>query len=229
VTLLRRFALAHSPHGTTTLNTLAVRQAQLFWLLLWLAAMIYLAVRIAGQRKPPRRSVGYPARYTGGVIVLCVGAGILGGALLGVSAMPWGVLGGFASGIAVSRRVAPAVRSQWGAPTIQQGQVLAFAIALEIAVFNVMGMSGIFARLSRVAAWEASLAIVGIHFLLMRWSHGPWMAALGAAVLAWLGLGTLAHLPLAALAIGDGLLKVSFGALMAWPLLQPSAKAQSAP
>ena len=102
---------------------------------------------------------------------------------------------------------------------------MAVAVTLEFAIFQIMGGGGFFAQMSRAAAWEAGLAIVGFHFLLMRWSHGRWMVCLGLAVLVWLGVAIWMRLPLQFVALGDGLLKLSFGTAMAWPLL----KAQSAP
>jgi hypothetical protein len=229
VLVLKQFAFAHSPHAATTLATNAVRQTQLVWQILWLAAAIYAAVKVVGGRKPPARTIGYPMRYTGGVFLTCVGAGIAFAGLLGGTALTWGFLAGLALGITLARRMAPQVRSRWGLPGIRQGQAVAFAVALEIAAFNVMGASGVFVALGRTAAWEAGLAIVGAHFLLMRWSHGPWIAVLGAAVLAWLGLGIAAHLPLAAIAVGDGLLKMAFGLIMAWPLVRPQPTVPAAP
>jgi hypothetical protein len=76
----------------------------------------------------------------------------------------------------------------------------------------------------RAATWEITLGIVGFHFLIMRFSHGPMMPALGAAVLGWLGLGVMLHLPLPVMAGIDGLIKLGFGAAMAWPLLRPSTR-----
>jgi len=221
--------LIHSPHSTTTIATIAVRQTQLVWLLLWLATVIYAAVTIAGHRKAPAQTIDYPLRYTGGIFLLCVGAGIVCGALLNATAMPWGLLAGFAVGIATNRRVRPVVTSRSGSPSVRQGQIMAFAIALEIASFNVMGASGAFTQLSRAAAWEISLAIVGFHFLVMRWSHGPWMFVLGAAVLAWLGISIELQMPLRILLVGDGLLKMGLGAVMAWPLLRLRPTAPAAP
>jgi hypothetical protein len=223
VTILRSFALALSPHAKSTVNTMLVRDAQLVWIILWLVTAIRFAVKLAGQRKPPALTIGYPMRYGGGIFVACVGFGILMGGVLGGKALSWCFFAGVAAGIAAARRTARRVTPRWGSPSLAQGQTMTFAVALEFAVFFVMGSSGVFARMTPAMMWETSLAIVGLHFLLMRWSHGPLMLALGATVLAWLGVGALMHLPLSVIAAGDGLLKLGFGVAMARPLFQPNS------
>jgi hypothetical protein len=218
VAVLRAAALALSPHTATTLNTILVRQAQLACLIVWVACAVRFALKVYGQRRPPAFTIGYPMRYGGGLFVACVGLGILIGGVLGGAALSWGVLAGFIAGIAVARRAAWRVAQRWGSPSLAQGRAMTIAVTLEFAIFNIMGSSGVFALMSRAIVWETSLAIVGAHFLLMRWSHGRLMLALGLAVLTWLGLGVAAHLPLQMMAMGDGLLKLGFGAAMAWPL-----------
>ncbi len=229
VAVLRAAALALSPHAVTTLGTMLVRQAQLAGLIAWVACALWFALKVYGRRRPPAFTIGYPLRYGGGVFIACVGAGILAGVLSGRGTIGWGLLAGFVAGIALARRVAGDVAQRWGASSLVQGRVMTIAVALEFALFNVLGSSGIFASMSRAAAWETSLTIVGAHFLLMRWSHGRLMLVLGIAVLAWLGFGVAAHLPLAAVAMGDGLLKLGFGMAMAWPLLEQMVTDRSAP
>jgi uncharacterized membrane protein len=229
VAVFRAAALALSPQATTTLGTMLVRQAQLAGLIAWVGCALWFALKVCGRRRPPAFTIGYPLRYGGGVFVACVGAGIFAGAILGRGMMTWGLLAGFLAGIIFARRVAPRVAGRWGSSSLAQGRAMTIAVTLEFAVFNVLGASGAFAFMGRAATWEVSLAIVGAHFLLMRWSHGRLMMALGIAVLAWLGLGVAAHLPLAAVAMGDGLLKLGFGVVMAWPLLKQMATDRSAP
>lgn len=198
-----------------------LRQAQMAGQIIWMVCALWFALKVYGTRRPPAFTIGYPLRYGGGVFVACVGAGILAGAMLGRGTMGLGVLAGFVAGIALARRVAGDVARRWGSSSLTQGRMMTIAVAMEFAIFNVLGASGIFASMSRAVMWEISLAIVGAHFLLMRWSHGRLMAALGVAVLAWLGFSVVAHLPLAMVAVGDGLLKLGFGVVMAWPLLKP--------
>ncbi len=227
VNLLRHYALALSPHSTTTVTTALVRYAQLAGMAVWALAAIWFAWKVAGQRRPPERTIGYPMRYSGGAFVACVGLGIASGAIAGM--LLWGFLAGAATGIAVARRASQFTKPRWGSPSVAQGQAMAFAVTLEFALFQILGGGGFFAQMSRAAAWETGLAIVGFHFLLMRWSHGRLIVFLGLSVLAWLGTAIWLHLPLQLVAVGDGLLKIGFGAAMAWPLLSAILKARSAP
>jgi hypothetical protein len=220
LTILRAAALALSPHATTTLGTMLVRQAQLAGLIAWLACVLAFALKVYRQRKPPAFTMGYPMRYSGGVFVACVGTGILAGSLVGRGVLGWGVLAGFIAGVVLARRVAPYVIRHWGLPSLAQGRAMTIAVTFEFAIFNVLGASGVFAVMSRAAVWEIALAIVGAHFLLMRWSHGRLMLTLGIAVLGWLALGAMLHLPLNVIGIGDGVLKLGFGLAMAWPLMK---------
>jgi hypothetical protein len=227
VAILRAMALALSPHATNTLGTMLVSRAQLVGVMVWMAWAFGFALKVYGQRQPPAFTIGYPLRYGGGVFVACVGVGIFVGAMPGAHGMlAWCVLAGFAAGIILARRVAPRARQHWGVASLAQGRMLTIAIVSEFALFNILGSSGAFAVMGRAAAWEISLAIVGAHFLLMRWSHGRLMLALGVAVLSWLALGVTLRLSLPAIAMGDGLLKLGFGAAMAWPLLDRGTVAE---
>src|SRR5438445_197746 len=222
---LRHYALALSPHATTIIGAALVRYSQLAWMVVWALAAMWVAQKIAGQRRPPERTVGYPMRYGGGAFVACVGLGIALGAIAGM--LLWGFLAGVAAGIVMARRAGHLVKPRWGSPSLAQGQAMAFAVTLEFAIFQILGGGGFFAQMSCAAAWETGLAIVGFHFLLMRWSHGRWMAFLGLSVLVWLGAAIWMHLPLQLMALGDGLLKLAVGAAMAWPLFRIVLKAQS--
>jgi len=68
------------------------------------------------------------------------------------------------------------------------------------------------ARLGYFRQWDP------LHFALMRWSHGPLMAGLAVALLLWIGAAYGLSLSLTSLVIGDGILKIAFGMLMAAPL-----------
>ncbi|HET7084175.1 MAG TPA: DUF6609 family protein [Rhizomicrobium sp.] len=220
---LRSLALSLSPHARNPINSLLAAEFQTASTVIWLALAIWFFIKVNRDRSPLVFTRGYPLRYAGGPLLLCMGSGILGGALLGN--IGYGLLIGMGTGFIAARIGARKAAPVWGRPSITQLRVLITVIGLEFLIFGVLGRSGAFAKMDRSTIWAISLTIVGVHFLLMRWSHGPWIAALGAAVLAWLGLGIAAHLPLAAIAAGDGLLKLSFGAAMAWPLL----KVRSAP
>lgn len=220
ITVLRAAALALSPHAATTLSTTLVGRAQTAGVMLWMAFALDFVLKVYGRRRPPAFTIGYPLRYGGGLFVACVGTGILVGTALGArGTLAYGLVGGVVAGVMSARCAAPWVAQRWGVSSLTQGKVMTVAVVLEFALFNVLGSSGAFAAMGPTAGWEMTLAIVGTHFLLMRWSHGPLILALGVAVLSWLGLGVAMHLALPIIAIGDGLLKLCFGAAMAWPLL----------
>jgi uncharacterized membrane protein len=219
---LRSLAMSLSPRAPNPAATMLVGEFQTASTMIWLALAIWFFIKVTRDRQRPVATIGYPLRYAGGLMVLCMGAGILGGTFMGK--IGYGLLMGAVAGFIAARLGARKAAPVWGRPSITQLRVMIIVIGLEFLIFGILGRSGAFAKMDR-GMWEVCFAVVGLHFLPMRWSHGPWIAALGTAVLGWLGLGIAAHLPLTAMAAGDGLLKLGFGAAMAWPLL----KAQSAP
>jgi hypothetical protein len=94
------------------------------------------------------------------------------------------------------------------------------AIGLELSAFFILGRSGFFIGDPTYTTWVVILLIVALHFVLMRWSHGPLMLWLAVVSICWLGLAYLLDFALPALIAGDGLLKVLFGIVMATPLLE---------
>jgi uncharacterized membrane protein len=224
---LRSFALSLSPRAPNPINTLLAREFHIASTMTWLFLALWFFLKVMRDRRTPVPTVGYPLRYAGGLMVLCMGSGIVGGALMGV--IGYGLLAGAVFGFIAARLGARKVLPHWGRPSMFQLRVMISAIGLEFVIFSVLGASGVFAHLSRAVLWETSLAIVGAHFLLMRWSHGPWIVALGVAVLAWLGLAMTAQVSLTMMAVGDGLLKLAFGAAMAWPLFRLPPKALCGP
>jgi len=230
---LRDLALKITPHAGNVTRTSLVGGAQGLAMLAWfaLAAVFFVQVARAHRRPDPGAfTIGYPLRYAGGAFLICVGTCILisafvqGGAFLG-----WGVVSGMVLGGFVLAKARKAVAPIWGTPSRAQTQVMAVAIGAEIAVFFLLGSFGFFQAMPRTVIWATVLAVVGAHFLIMRWSHGPMMTWLGLSVLAWLGAGMALHLPLPLIAIGDGLLKLGFGFAMAEPLfhaVQSSSRAR---
>lgn len=214
---LRQLAMAMSPHAPNPTNTLLARLMQTGSMMIWLALVLWFAIKVVRDRSPRLETVGYPLRYSGGLFVACAGAGIFLGALTGM--VGYGLIGGAVLGFIAARRAGGVVRPRWGRPSMMQLRGLVFVIGMEATLFALLGASGAFAHMPRLLLWETTLGIVGFHALLMRWSHGPIMAALGASVLVWLGIGHVLHLPLPVLAACDGLIKLGFGLAMAAPLL----------
>lgn len=160
----------------------------------------------------------FPLRYGGGLLLCCIGAAICVGVRQDIgNLMTWlGV--GAASGalcVVLARR---AVAEKFGRPSRQQAALMFLAIAIEAGVFYALGASGLLHGLSDHAIWVVVLTVVAAHFLLMRWSFGPWIFGLGLAGLAWIAVAVTAALPLATLLYGDGILKIVFGVCMAAPL-----------
>jgi uncharacterized membrane protein len=216
---LRDLAMALSPHATNPAATLLTRCIQSAFFMAWLALHLWFVIKVNRDRRPRPVTVGYPMRYSGGLFVAIVGAGILIGAITGM--MGYGLLGGFILGFVAARRSSAWVAPYWGRPSTAQMRMMILAIGMEATLFAVIGTSGFFAHADRTVTWEITLAIVGFHFLVMRFSHGKMMLVLAAAVLGWIALGGLVlHLPVQMLAAGDGAIKIAIGGWMAWPLLR---------
>ena len=218
---LRGLAMAISPRAPNPAATLLAGEAQTGWMMIWLALALWFFLKVSRDRAPKPVTIGHPLRYSGGLFVAFVGAGILAGVVTNI--IGWCVLGGFVLGFIAARRSGASVRERWGRPSLTQLRVLVLALGLEFTIFAVLGRSGFFAHAPRAMVWQVSLVIVALHFLIMRFSHGPMTLALGAVVLGWLEIGQLLHLPLQVMAAGDGTLKLVFGLAMAWPLLRATA------
>lgn len=160
----------------------------------------------------------YPMRYGGGLLLCCVGAAIVLGALLGTIAPLLGA--GFCLGLICIFAARPLVAVKFGTPTRRDVRLMYAAIAFELAGFAVLSVctsNGVLPETNQFI-WPAVLFIVAVHFLLMVWSFGAWILYLGLAILAWLALAWVLHFALGVTLIGDGVLKIGFGAIMAAPL-----------
>lgn len=160
----------------------------------------------------------------GGLFLVCIGLGLVAAAALGGGAMRYGLPGGFVAGFLCIPLAITLAHGRFGRPTRLQFVALYGAILLEMAIFVTLGRGGYF-RGVPVTAWTTGLTIVALHFIIMRWSHGPWMLRLAVALLLWIALAYGLRLSFAALVIGDGVLKILFGLIMAAPLLgRPDTK-----
>lgn len=166
----------------------------------------------------------WPMRAPGGVFLICVGASLVMGAASAEPAtgrhlfapLPYGFAVGAAALILtaiVSRRAG------WDRPTSRQSLIVWSAVAFELVVLGGLAASGVLSRLSGPVAIATILSVVSLHFVIMRWSHGPRMLWLGVLGLVWVWAATLMRLPVTTMVAGDGAIKVAFGALMAWPLV----------
>ena len=165
----------------------------------------------------------WPMQPTGGGFLIGIGAGIAvgAGAVAATGAIQTFVapmLAGAAAGAAFLIAARLWGSGRFGRPSRPQVLVMMLAIALEIAVFWGLGATGWFRVWDNRTGMSVALAIVAAHFLVMRFSHGPWMLWLGVAALAWIGLADGLGLSLPVLILGDGLLKLGVGAVMARPM-----------
>ena len=220
---LRALALHLSPHAANITQTMLVRMTQTASMLVWLGFALYFAIAVARRHRAPRAdsfTMGHPMRYSGGAFLMCIGTGLLLGAFYRSGAgLGWGLILGAALGAFALLRARRAAAPFWGAASRPQIRIMLLAVGGEMLAFFLLGASGFFQVTSPAMAWETALTIVGVHFLVMRWSHGPLMLRLGLCVLAWLGIGHALHLPLPLMAVGDGLIKLVFGFIMFEPLL----------
>ena len=220
---LRALALSLSPHAANITQTMLARTVQSTAMLAWLGFALYFAFAVARRHRAPRAgrfTIGYPMRYSGGAFLMCVGTGILLGAFYQSGAyLGWAFILSAMVGAMAMLRARRAVAPIWGTPSRTQNRIMLLAVGAEVMAFFLLGGSGFFQGMPRAVTWEAALGIVGLHFLIMRGSHGPLMLRLGFCVLAWLGIGHALHLPLPLMAVGDGLIKLVFGFVMIEPLL----------
>ena len=165
----------------------------------------------------------WPMQPTGGAFLIGIGSGVVvgAGAVAATGALQAFIspmLAGAVAGAAflIAARVWGSGR--FGRPSRSHILALALAIALEIAVFWALGAAGWFNVWDNRTGMSVGLGIVAVHFVPMRFSHGPPMLWLGGAVLVWVAFADVLHLPLPMLILGDGLLKVGVGAAMARPL-----------
>ncbi len=219
---LRRLAFFLSPHAGNPAATAMARLGQTGCMMIWLTMVVWFAIKVSRDRTNVAPPIGYPMRLSGALFLAGIGGGILVGALTGL--MGYGVIVGAVAGIIAARRSAVHVRPRWGCPSLPQLRAMVIAIGLEMTLFSLLGASGYLAHAPRQVMWEITLGIVGLHFLIMRWSHGPMMVILAVAVLGWLGLGYALRFPLPLMAAGDGLIKLGIGLVMAWPLLRPTGQ-----
>ena len=155
----------------------------------------------------------YPMVRGGGAFLVCVGVGLVVGAIwpgsgpvnakvLGLSA----VLGILA--IPIARRLAPL-----GKPQPYQVVVLIGSVVLEFAMFRFV-YGRLVAGADDQARWLWALLFVGVHFLPMGFAFGKRIAILGATCILAAVTGLVGGVPFFYAALIDGALKVGFGLSM---------------
>ena len=169
----------------------------------------------------------WPMQPGGGLFLICVGLGLLWGAILQGPAVKLGLEVGFAVGAASIFLAIFLAKGRFGRPTASQRIVMLAAIGFELIVFAILARKGFFGEMHTSTGWAVVLAVVAAHFIMMRWSHGPLILWLGIASLAWIGMAYVSNQSLGVLVAGDALLKISFGGAMAAPLWLRGAQLRS--
>lgn len=146
----------------------------------------------------------YPLVRSGGLFLICIGAGIIGAVFVNGAAFMVGTV------LAILSLMLSKVLS-FGKPTRIQIIALVLAIALEIVLFIIM-VNALPADVAGSVRLVWILMIVGVHFLPMAISFGPRFGALGALCM----VNALAGLVITSAAseivlLLDGALKVVFG------------------
>lgn len=170
--------------------------------------------------KLSRPQISRPMTSGGGAFLMIVGA-----ALISAAFMPWSIggqilIGGFILGALAIVAVSMIGRKR-GMPKPPTRDIILVwvAVAVELAAFLIiMPLIPPDFRISMIVV----IAIVGAHFLLMAWSFGPLIVALGLCCLGVAAAGQLVpSIPPAALIGIDGALKLAFGIAMFTALFRP--------
>src|SRR5688572_23122986 len=163
----------------------------------------------------------YPMVRVGGLFILCVGLGLIAGAIAGGEGLVDRRV--FFAGVgAATMSLFASARLSYGPPLRFQVAALVGAIVLEMVLMSALG--SLLGPADARTFWLWTLVIVGVHFVPMAVSFGPIMLVLGAACVASAAIGLLIpSLPLAGLAICDGTLKAAVGAMMLLGMRQRAA------
>lgn len=152
----------------------------------------------------------YPMVRSGGLFVLLIGAGLVAAIVFSGPALVNRPVFYVGAGLAVLSLFFSG-RLSVGSPTRVQLVALAVAVALEVALFIVMGRT-LRPDTSERVRWLWALMIVGVHFVPMAISFGPMFLLLGGACIANAALGLLLPgVPYEAFALIDGALKIVVG------------------
>jgi hypothetical protein len=115
----------------------------------------------------------WPMQTGGGTFLTCVGLGLLAGGLAGGSAILVGLVAGALAGFISIPLAVRFARGRFGRPTRVNIVVMWIAIGAEIAAFLAASKLGWFRHGFDFMAAAVALTIVALHFIIMRWSHGP--------------------------------------------------------
>jgi hypothetical protein len=159
----------------------------------------------------------WPLAVLGGLFVLAMGIAVIFGSVIPRRRMALVWLG-FLAGLAAIVLGVTELGIDPPRPTRFQTLSLIVAIALELAAFSFL-MRPLYRRGER-AVITGTLAIVGAHFIVMWPAFGPMIGALGIACCANAAAAWFTSYSPRAAWFLDGVLKLGFGVLMAWPAIR---------
>lgn len=154
----------------------------------------------------------FPLIRGGGLFLIFVGLGFLIGWFLPQHWQPFAIAG-FVLGFLASA-LSPLIPPPLGIPSFIQVGALILAIVVEVGMITYV--TSRFAQSDERTQLLAILLVVGLHFIIMGFAHGPLMALLGSitSINAWLGLRVFTTTPLLTFGVIDSFLKIGFGLWM---------------
>jgi hypothetical protein len=149
----------------------------------------------------------------GGMFIAIMGAGVLLGAIIPNRRRSFLIVGAVAATVAIILAAAR-LSAPLGTPTRLQFMFLAGSIGAEAVLIRIA--VAIYRRANERTLLLAILFAVGLHFLPMAGAFGPLCAALGVTLCACAGTGLWLNsaIPLNRLWASDGMIKITFGAIM---------------
>ncbi|GIH28755.1 hypothetical protein Aph01nite_70650 [Acrocarpospora phusangensis] len=153
----------------------------------------------------------YPLIRGGGIFLICVGLGFFLGLFFPRRWIPLAA-GGFIAGFTCSGL--SALLPSLGSPSFLNIAALVVAVLFEVAAIVYLVRK--FGDSDERRLTLSIMLVVGLHFVIMGWAHGPLIAALGVltAINAAVGLFALPNAPIKAFYLPDSVLKIAFGVWM---------------
>ena len=157
----------------------------------------------------------YPLMRGGAVLFILVGLGIVVGGLGGTAWMVPSLIAGAVSAVLAmaALSIGKVIFAGLGHPSTRQWVVMGVAFAVEYALVSLVVFT--IPDHSSRDFWLWMLIVVGAHFLIFTFSHGPLVGLLGVVCIVNASLGFLfPGIDYRALWVSDGLIKIGFGAWM---------------
>ncbi|NEA37004.1 DUF6609 family protein [Streptomyces sp. SID13031] len=159
----------------------------------------------------------FPLMRGGGALLVLVGLGLVIGGAGGRRWLLPSLITGAALAVLVMMigGITKTIFSALGYPAIYQYVAFGIGVVAEVGLVNLV-VAKVPDRESR-QFWLWILLVVGVHFLILAFSHGPICGLLGLLCIINAGLGLLVpELPYRVLWVTDGVLKVAAGSTMVW-------------